>query len=274
MLRDWRAEEAAFKRRLEAHVSLPGDQVDRIVNKMLLKHCMTDTAFKQRVIREKWEDRKLRYRRDRELGGVGSAALEALQGKFTWMLPIDELVEVNQARLVDLLSATQTGVFSHRNVQALFIDSVGDAEILKQAVAEARDMQARELNGRRIPAFGSTTARFTSGAERSLEIHVPLSAPTIPSWDPRNYEDKPIDPNDTPEPSEADATEASRATTPGDDGAGVQHKNMAVSAESLSVSPGMTPQNAAAALARRGQQLKVGSPRSSPRGTGKAATKR
>uniref|UniRef100_A0A7S1M4S6 Uncharacterized protein n=1 Tax=Neobodo designis TaxID=312471 RepID=A0A7S1M4S6_NEODS len=277
MLRAWAEAERAFKRRLEAHVSLPGDQVDRIVNKMLLKNCMTTEQWKRDVIRGMWEDRKSRYRRERQLAGVGDAALEAIQGKFSWMIPIDELVAVNQARLVDMLSTTEKGVFSHPNVQALFIDSVGEAEILKQAVAEARDMQLRKLNGRRVAAFGSSVERFTGRPEHSLDINVPLAGPLIPSWDPRNYTDRPGDLEDSPEASEAATSDVvSGGPTPeariGRGGA------MGASAEHLpAFSPATTPR-AGALPAVKGATASspkrtAKPPAASPRGGDSAAVK-
>jgi hypothetical protein len=172
LMRDWFRLEQELKQRLVDHRSLPGDDVDRIVNKVLLKHCITSADYKRSVIRSIWEDRKSRYRTEREIGGA-KAALEAFTLRFSWYIDPQELMSFSQRSLVDLLSSnTNEGVFRHPLVKSLFIDDVDETDIVRRAVAEATDQRLSALEGRRIPAFGSTSSRFAVGPERSLDIHV------------------------------------------------------------------------------------------------------
>jgi hypothetical protein len=190
MIRDWDAQERDFKRRLQAHQSLPGDEVDRIVNKLLLRHCLTPREYKRDIIRGIWESRKRRYISNRAMGGKLGGIVDAFTGHFTWSIDVGELVAYNQRRLVDLLSSnSKDSVFHHPKVQTLFIDSVGEQEILQQAVTDARNDQLARLNGRRVPAFGSTAGRF-GGAEPSLELRYELGERRPPSWDPSYYVDE------------------------------------------------------------------------------------
>lgn len=171
MLREWEAGEKAIQQRLQTHRSLPGDTVDKIVNEALRTRSTTTREWKKQVIRDVWEQRKRDMMNQREMAGQQSSLEAFSHVRFQWMIDPSILIELSQRRLIKRLTDGQDNVFQHPKIQALFVDEVGEREIMRQAMRMAREMEEERLAGRRFPVFGSTAKRFGSGPDDGLPCH-------------------------------------------------------------------------------------------------------